>query len=359
MSAAHPLRIVLASTPVGPLGSGLGGGVEWTAQNLASGLTRLGHAVEVVAPLGSALAGVPVHGVPGTWQPLMQELGPETPPALAPDAVLARMWRWIAAEQHRFEVVVNLAYDALPFELAQTLGIPVAHLVSMGSLNPTMDHLIAGAAQSRPGSVAVHTRAQAQTFGAIGGCFEVLGSGLEVADYTFCPSHDQTLGFVGRIAPEKGLEDALAIAAGTGKPLKVWGLMQDETYWQRVCAAHPAARVAYQGFLPTAALQAGLGRCQALLMTPKWVEAFGNVAIEAMACGVPVIAYRRGGPGETVTDGLTGFVVAPDDVAGAVAAVGRLGGIDRAACRARVESCHSVQAFATRTQSWLHSLLPA
>jgi glycosyltransferase involved in cell wall biosynthesis len=51
------------------------------------------------------------------------------------------------------------------------------------------------------------------------------------------------------------------------------------------------------------------------VMTPKWVEAFGNVAVEAMACGVPVIAYRRGGPAEIVVDGETGFLVEPGDVA--------------------------------------------
>jgi len=49
-------------------------------------------------------------------------------------------------------------------------------------------------------------------------------------------------------------------------------------------------------------------------MTPRWMEAFGNVAIEALACGVPVIAYRRGGPAEIVQDGQTGFLVEPDSV---------------------------------------------
>ena len=75
-----------------------------------------------------------------------------------------------------------------------------------------------------------------------------------------------------------------------------------------------------------------------LLMTPKWVEAFGNVAIEAMACGVPVIAYRRGGPAEIVVDGETGFLVEPDDVDGMVAAVGRIDEIDRARAAARSRS---------------------
>ena len=60
-------------------------------------------------------------------------------------------------------------------------------------------------------------------------------------------------------------------------------------------------------------------------MTPRWVEAFGNVAIESFACGVPVIAYRRGGPAEIITDGKTGFLVAPDSVDGLVRAIATVG----------------------------------
>ena len=91
--------------------------------------------------------------------------------------------------------------------------------------------------------------------------------------------------------------------------------------WDAAIAAHPGADVSYEGFLPTDDLQAAIGGCAAVLMAPKWVEAFGNVAIEAMACGVPVIAYRRGGPAEIVVDGETGFLVEPDDVDGLIAAV--------------------------------------
>jgi UDP-glucose:tetrahydrobiopterin glucosyltransferase len=88
-------------------------------------------------------------------------------------------------------------------------------------------------------------------------------------------------------------------------------------------------------------------------MTPTWIEAFGNVAIESMACGVPVIAYRRGGPAEVVVDGETGFLVDPGDVDALVAAVGRLGDIDRSACRSLVEREFSIDAFAGRVTRWL------
>src|SRR5262249_21356698 len=66
-----------------------------------------------------------------------------------------------------------------------------------------------------------------------------------------------------------------------------------------------------------------------------WPEPFGLVMIEALACGTPVVAFRRGSVPEVLVDGATGFVV--DDVAGAVAAVGRVAGLDRRACRRAFE----------------------
>ena len=114
--------------------------------------------------------------------------------------------------------------------------------------------------------------------------------------------------------------------------------------WDAAVAAHPGARVSYEGFLPTDDLQAAIGGCAAVVMAPKWVEAFGNVAIEAMATGVPVISYRRGSPAEIIVDGQTGFLVEPDDIDGLIGAVGRIDDLDRVECRQRVEEEYSIQA---------------
>ena len=145
------------------------------------------------------------------------------------------------------------------------------------------------------------------------------------------------LGWVGRVAAEKGLEDALAAAQRAGLPLHVWGVVEDAGYWGALADRYRSTVVA-RGFLPTEQLQAELGRCRALLMTPKWVEAYGNVVAEALACGVPVVTYRRGGPAELVEDGVSGFVVPPDSVDALADAATRVGGLDRRACRRRAET---------------------
>jgi UDP-glucose:tetrahydrobiopterin glucosyltransferase len=359
MAAHRPMRILICSTPVGPLGSGIGGGVELTLHSLVLGLSSRGHHVEVVAPEGSLHVGARVHQIPGQLQASSQNVGRAAPTEMPASPVLGAMWEWIRAHQVHFDVVVNLAYDWLPFYLTRFLELPVAHLVSMGSVNDVMDAAIADVVTTCPGSVAVHSRAQAETFPAIADRLEVIGNGIAVERYDVHLSADvpRYLGFVGRISPEKGIDDVFAISQATGLPVKAWGLMQDEDSWRDAERHHPGAQVSYEGFLATDDLQAAIGGCAGLLMTPKWIEAFGNVAIEAMACGVPVIAYRRGGPGEIVIDGETGFLVDPDDIDGAIVAVGRLGEIDRLMCRQRVDELYSTDALASRVDRWLDGLI--
>jgi UDP-glucose:tetrahydrobiopterin glucosyltransferase len=94
-----------------------------------------------------------------------------------------------------------------------------------------------------------------------------------------------------------------------------------------------------------------------MLMTPRWVEAFGNVAIEALACGVPVIAYRRGGPAEIIADGKTGFLVEPDSVDGLVGAIDRLDEIDRSNCRHAAETLFSQAAWGDLVEGWFYRLV--
>ncbi len=352
-------RVVICSTSVGPLGSGIGGGVELTLHGLVLGLTARGHHVEVVAPAGSLHVGAQVHQIPGAPQVSSQTMGREAPIEMPASSVLGAMWEWVRDHQSRFDVAINLAYDWLPFYLTPFLEVPVAHIVSMGSLNDAMDGAIADLLDARPGAAAVHSRAQAETFPAIADRLRVIGNGIAVDRYDVHLTADEPrhLGFVGRISPEKGIADVFAIAQATGLPVKAWGLMQDESCWQEAAAQHPGAQVSYEGFLATDDLQAAIGGCAGLLMTPKWVEAFGNVAIEAMACGVPVIAYRRGGPAEIVVDGETGFLVEPDDIDGAILAVSRLGEIDRLMCRQRVDERYSTGALAERVDAWLDDLI--
>ncbi|MCA1992830.1 MAG: glycosyltransferase family 4 protein [Coleofasciculus sp. S288] len=353
---AKSLRLLLVSTSVGPLGSGIGGGVELTLQNIAQEMRRRGHTIQVVAPTESVMGDIPIQGIPGNLQMMAQNLESDAPICMPGDAVLANMWEYIRTVQADYDLIVNFAFDWLPFYLTPFLTRPVAHFISMGSITQTLDQMMEQVAVRFPGTIGVYTASQAATFPFAERC-RCLGSGIDLSLYEFCGEPGEALAWLGRIAPEKALEDAVAASHLTGIPLKIFGKMQDKGYWQQICWEYPQAPIEYVGFLSTKELQKELRQCQALVMTPRWVEAFGNVAIEALACGVPVIAYRRGGPAEIVRDGETGFLVEPDSIAGLVEAIKRLDEIDRYKCRQHAETEYSLDALGDRFEDWFKDIL--
>jgi UDP-glucose:tetrahydrobiopterin glucosyltransferase len=356
------MKLLVVATALGPVGSGRGGGVELTLAGVVAGLLQRGHRITVLAAEGSVLpadcAAAELWTCAGTPQPSVQHQGRDAVITMPPDALLARFWQRVlrVAPPAGFDAVLNLGYDWLPFWLTPTAPLPLFHLVSMGSVNAAMDSVIAEVAAWDQRRLAFHTAAQAADF-ALPQPPVLLGNGFDLSAYRFCAQPDALLGWVGRVAPEKGLEDAAAAAARCGLPLAVWGLVEDEVYAAGVQASVPAGTLQWRGFLPTAHLQAELGHCRALLNTPKWNEAYGNVVVEAMACGVPVVAYRRGGPGELVQPHVNGLLVDADDVMALAEAVGQVDRIDRRACRQWVEAHASRAVLAERIEAWLQQAL--
>jgi UDP-glucose:tetrahydrobiopterin glucosyltransferase len=352
-----PLKLLFMSTPVGPLGSGLGGGVELTLLNMAQGLQERGHQIQVVAPLGSTLpAAIPIQQVAGALQVPAQFQERHTPIAMPPNPVLGKMWEFARQVQSDYDVIVNFAFDWLPFYLTPFFKTAIAHWISMGSLNNALDQVAGEVAANFPQAIGVYTRTQAATFPFAEACY-LLGSGLNLSLYDFCGQPGPALCWLGRIAPEKALEDAVAAVDQLGIPLKIMGQIQDQDYWQQIQAKFPTAPIEYLGFLDTAEMQAVLRQCRGLLVTSRWVEAFGNVLIEALACGVPVIAYARGGPTEIVRHSETGWLVEPDSISGLVNAIQKLDQIDRHACRQQAEREYSLAALGDRAEQWLGQVM--
>jgi UDP-glucose:tetrahydrobiopterin glucosyltransferase len=225
----------------------------------------------------------------------------------------------------------------------------------MGSMTTASDRIMQQVITQYPGTFGVYTQSQADTFPFANDC-EILSSAIDLSLYQFNPTPENSLAWFGRIAREKALEDAVEAVNITGIPLKIYGKIQDQEYWEQICRDFPDAPIEYQGFLTTKELQQELGKARALLMTPRWLEAFGNVAIEALACGVPVIAYRRGGPAEIVKHGKTGFLVEPDNVTGLVAAINNIEQIDRQLCRQQAEAEYSLKALGDRFEAWFNMI---
>jgi glycosyltransferase involved in cell wall biosynthesis len=156
------------------------------------------------------------------------------------------------------------------------------------------------------------------------------------------------LAVLGRVSPEKGIDVAIDIARRAGVLLRIAAKVDrsDRDYFESII--RPLLRgpgVEFLGEIGEADKAAFLGGAQALLFPIDWPEPFGLVMIEAMACGTPVIAFRRGSVPEVVDEGVTGFVVA--DAAGAVAAIRRISEIDRVRVRQTFERRFSSRRMAS------------
>jgi glycosyltransferase involved in cell wall biosynthesis len=157
------------------------------------------------------------------------------------------------------------------------------------------------------------------------------------------------LAFLGRICPEKGPEEAIAIAERAGVPLKMAAKVDpvDVPYFEEVIRPLLARspHVEFIGEIDDSGKQGFLGNARALLFPIAWPEPFGLVMIEAMACGTPVVAYRQGSVPEVLEDGLTGFAVDTRDQA--VKAVAQTDKLFRSSIRSRFEERFSARAMAS------------
>ncbi|WP_263784441.1 glycosyltransferase family 4 protein [Salinibacter grassmerensis] len=169
---------------------------------------------------------------------------------------------------------------------------------------------------------------------------------METYDYVEEVSSDDPLVFLGRIEPIKGTHRAIEVAQRTQRELIIAGNVNEghTAYFQERVEPHlDGSQIRYVGTVDDVEKNEMLGRSVALLMPIDWEEPFGLVMAEAMACGTPVIGLRHGAVGEVVDDGTTGFVC--DTVDEMVEAVGRIGTINRAACRERCETLFSQKAL--------------
>jgi glycosyltransferase involved in cell wall biosynthesis len=194
-----------------------------------------------------------------------------------------------------------------------------------------------------------------------GGRWEAVPNFVDPARYTFRPEvpADAPLVFLSRVEPIKGAHLAIEVARRAGRRLVIAGNHADDgengRYWrEQVAPRLQAGAVEYVGPVDDRQKDELLGGAAAMLVPVQWEEPFGIVFAEALACGTPVLSCPRGALPEIVRDGREGFLA--ETVEGLADAAGRLGSIDRAACRERVEKAFSAGQVVRRYEGLYESV---
>lgn len=161
----------------------------------------------------------------------------------------------------------------------------------------------------------------------------VIHNGIDVTTLAFQPHGGEGLLFLGRIEEKKGPDLAVQVALALGRPLVLAGPIVDEVFFDRAIRPFLNGQIRYVGVANHWQKTKLFGRAACVLMPSRWEEPFGLVAIEAMACGTPVVALARGALPDLIEPGLTGYLSRNEErLADSVARAVQL---DRTAIRAR------------------------
>jgi glycosyltransferase involved in cell wall biosynthesis len=170
-------------------------------------------------------------------------------------------------------------------------------------------------------------------------------NGLNTEEFTFNPSPKEHLLFFGRIHPDKGTAEAIIIAKKANKKLIIAGIIQDQDYFNYEVKPHLNNDIQYIGPIGPEKRNILMGESLALLHPINFNEPFGLSVAEAMMCGTPVIAFKRGSMPELIDNRITGFLV--NNIHEAIEAIQKLGIINRSHCSEIAKKRFSAQTMAT------------
>jgi glycosyltransferase involved in cell wall biosynthesis len=327
MSAApRRLRIAQVAPPLERVPPVAYGGTERIVHGLTTELVARGHEVTTFASGDS--------DVPGTLVPTVER-------ALRPAGIEGDSSGWFLATVQAvldraadFDVIhSHLEWWSIP--MARMSSVPMASTFH-GRLDlPWSERLF----ENAPDGLVAISRSQASAHPGVP--WTIIHNGLSLEDAPFETERDDAFCFVGRVDPEKGIVEAMEIAAITGRPLriaaKVGNLPGQRDYYENVflpALKSAGSSVEYLGELAPHDRDALFAKSYGTLMPGGWPEPFGLVSIESLACGTPILARRVGALPEVIREGVDGFF--GDDATGMAFHADRLAELDRRAIRERV-----------------------
>ncbi len=304
------MRIALLGPSRHPVAEPFAGGQESYVATLATALRARGHHITLFAAPGTnaALADELVEHPTLPRLSAVAALDPQLPePGFLRDqhaflSVIDELLR----RRSDIDVVHNNSLHHLPLAASRAIGIPLITTLHTPPF-PWME-LGIELCDPRATFVAV-TGALASSWTTLSRPAVVIPSGVDAARFAHGEGGEDAV-WVGRMVREKGADLAVSAARRASRPLRLVGPMGDREWFEACVRPQLGGDVTYEGHLSQARVAEAVGGSAVLLMTPRWEEPFGLVAVEAALTGTPVLALRRGGLGEVI-DPLMGVLVEP------------------------------------------------
>jgi glycosyltransferase involved in cell wall biosynthesis len=317
------MRIGLIAPPWIPVPPPAYGGTEAVIDNLARGLTALGHDVRLFT-VGESTCPVPRQWLYRSPVEPMGDPFQETAHVLAAYQALA-------------DADIIHDHTELGPLLAGRRGIPHPPVVTTvhGPVIPRNRRTLAETA--RHASIVAISRAHARSFGDIP-VAAVIHHGIDLDVYTPGPGTGGYLLFTGRMSPDKGVHHAVRVARRAGWPLVITAKIREQAeraYFDQQVRPLLGPEDDMLAEQPLAARAALMGNAAALLNPITWPEPFGLVMAESLAAATPVLAFPNGAAPEIIDHGRTGYLCQGED--DMTAAATHVSQIDRRQCRVAAE----------------------
>ena len=330
------MRIAILAHVRQPIAEPFMGGMEAHSWHLAAGLEARGHEVTLFATGDSD----PRFRL----SPVLDEHYERTFPWAehkGMPALIAHVDRGYAAACERlvpqaFDVVHNNSLHRFPLAHARATRMPAVTSLHVPPF-PAIEYFVR-ASPAPWHRITVTSRRQLDIWFKDTPPAEatIVRNGIDLHRWPFAVSGDGTAIWCGRIAANKGPHLAADAARIAGVPLTLYGVIEERGYYDAEVAPRLSDRIRYGGHLTGADLSAAMGRAGVLLFTPCWDEPFGLVAIEAMACGLPVAAFDSGAAREIIGE-TAGRFAPPGDAVALASAMREALRIDRRRARRHAE----------------------